>query len=67
MKLYNLELPEPIPANTSQAIRIARKIHQNLIDGPPRNTEAQRWDQYWIKIYDVVLEQLRRNQRKERG
>ncbi len=61
MRLYGRELPEPTPANTSQAIRIARKIHQDLIDGRVRNTEVQRWDQYWVKIYDIVLEQLRRN------
>ena len=63
MKIYGLELPEPISKNTSKAISIARKIHQNLVDKRVRDTEMNRWDKYWVLIYDLVLKQLQEKNR----
>lgn len=58
MKLYKIELPEPIPENTLRAIQIARDIHQNAMNYFKRNTKKRKWDEYWVKIYNLVLEQL---------
>ncbi len=58
IELYGEELPEPIPKNTSKAIRIARRLHQDDVNRHTRNTKMRRWDKYWIEIYNLVLEQL---------
>lgn len=58
MKLYGEELPELVPENTSRAIRIARRLHQDCINKHTRNTKMRRWDKYWVEIYNLVLEQL---------
>ena len=59
MKLFGIDLPEPILENTSKAISIARRLHQDAVDRKIRNTKKVKWDKYWVAIYDLVLNQLR--------
>lgn len=58
MRLYGINLPEPKPGNTSAAIKIARDIHQREVNRRSRNTRTQKWDKYWVEIYNIVLTQL---------
>lgn len=59
MILFGYDLPEPVAANTHKAIEIARNIHQEEVDSRVRNTQMQKWDRYWVKIYDIILTQLK--------
>ncbi len=58
IELSGVELPEPITENTSKAIRIAKRLHQDEVNRLEENPKSQEWDKYWIEIYDLVLEQL---------
>lgn len=60
MKLYNVELPEPIPENATEIIKCCRDIHQIHIDRRKRNTRMQQWDKYWVKAYNAVLKRIRK-------
>lgn len=65
MIFYGMKLPDPTcKTNLITAIKIARRIHQDSVDWHTRNTKVNQWDKYWVQVYDKVIDELEKKDKR---
>jgi len=57
MRLYGIDLPEVKKENAEKILTICKNIHLNYIKKRQRNTIMQKWDNYWVKAYSMIIKE----------
>lgn len=52
IKMFGIELPEPVAGNSNAIIKLAQSLHI----GRRKN---KQWNKYWVDAYNAVLKQLK--------
>jgi broad specificity polyphosphatase/5'/3'-nucleotidase SurE len=59
MKLYNIDMPEIIPENKVEILKLCRKIHQDTLNRYKKKTQKRKWDEYWVNAYSMIIKELK--------
>lgn len=65
LRLFNVDLPDPIPENAIEMIELAQKIHRDANARRKRISMTYEWDEYWVNAYSAVLIKLKEKTAEE--